>query len=283
VTMVGEAAPPDGGDPSHSFDASKGPLHGRAFFISAGSDDDSITRSDELCGAAQEVAARWQELEVQHWADASSPGFITVDIVRSIDDAPVVFADLTDANPNVYYEVGLAHAMGTPVISLLDKNQRPAFDLAHDRTIQVDIRNGQIHNIAAIRSRIESALHSIAGSGAPATAVAAYQASVKLGQLQAEVRSLREAALPGLLKAREREDPYRWVPAARQGLLRRVQAEELHSGFAIVDLTHGRGEVTRVQTLHGSRRLDIRFHDDTTDSLTVPAEQTELDYFIPPF
>jgi uncharacterized RDD family membrane protein YckC len=44
-----------------------------------------------------------------------SSGMILEEIVRSIRDAHLVIADLTGCNPNVYYEVGIAHALGKRV------------------------------------------------------------------------------------------------------------------------------------------------------------------------
>lgn len=44
-----------------------------------------------------------------------SSGVILEEIVRSISDATLVIADLTDGNPNVYYELGIAHALGKRV------------------------------------------------------------------------------------------------------------------------------------------------------------------------
>ena len=40
------------------------------------------------------------------------------DILFSIESADLLVADLTDSNSNVYYELGLAHALGKPVILL---------------------------------------------------------------------------------------------------------------------------------------------------------------------
>ena len=44
--------------------------------------------------------------------EISRPGSITRDIVEGIIDAEVVIADLTSQNPNVFYELGIAHSVG---------------------------------------------------------------------------------------------------------------------------------------------------------------------------
>lgn len=43
-------------------------------------------------------------------------GLITKDIFDGIGNAEIVLADLTEANPNVYYELGIAHRERKPVI-----------------------------------------------------------------------------------------------------------------------------------------------------------------------
>lgn len=64
-----------------------------------------------------------------------SNGPIIDDIWRLINEARIIIADLTGRNPNVFYEVGLAHAIGKEVILLAqDVNDIP-FDLRHLRTI----------------------------------------------------------------------------------------------------------------------------------------------------
>ena len=49
-----------------------------------------------------------------------SSGMILEEIVRSIRDAHLIIADLTAGNPNVCYEVGLAHALGKRVFLVAD-------------------------------------------------------------------------------------------------------------------------------------------------------------------
>ena len=47
----------------------------------------------------------------------------------------VVIADLSDQNPNVFYELGLAHVLGKPVILIVEDVKDVPFDLRHVRTI----------------------------------------------------------------------------------------------------------------------------------------------------
>ena len=54
---------------------------------------------------------------------------IVGDIWRTIREARVVIAELTNRNPNVFYEIGLAHAIGKPIIFLTRNENDVPFDL----------------------------------------------------------------------------------------------------------------------------------------------------------
>ncbi len=54
---------------------------------------------------------------------------IIKDIVMGIDSADIVIADLTGLNPNVFYELGLAHAMNKKVIIITQSIEDLPFDI----------------------------------------------------------------------------------------------------------------------------------------------------------
>lgn len=62
---------------------------------------------------------------------------IIQDIVREISSAAIIIADITMDNPNVFYELGYAHALQKPTILLADigKRDRLPFDISGYRTI----------------------------------------------------------------------------------------------------------------------------------------------------
>jgi hypothetical protein len=61
---------------------------------------------------------------------------VLADVVRGIADADLVVADLTTINANVFYELGLAHAMGIPTVLVAhqDSAEEIPFDLRQYRT-----------------------------------------------------------------------------------------------------------------------------------------------------
>jgi len=72
-----------------------------------------------------------------HRADETyGPGLIIADVVREIADSEFVIAEITPANPNVYYEIGYAHAINKPTILLADSNlDKLPFDVSGFRTL----------------------------------------------------------------------------------------------------------------------------------------------------
>ncbi|MBG6104980.1 hypothetical protein IW249_005394 [Micromonospora vinacea] len=66
------------------------------------------------------------------------PGKIIDQIWRGIGSATVLIAELTTRNPNVFYELGLAHALHKPVILVSSTDEDVPFDLRHLRYIKYD-------------------------------------------------------------------------------------------------------------------------------------------------
>lgn len=70
--------------------------------------------------------------------DLFRPGSITNDIWAYTRRAKLVLADLTERNPNVFYELGLAHAISKPAILVVDDIDSVPFDLRNLRVIEYD-------------------------------------------------------------------------------------------------------------------------------------------------
>jgi len=65
---------------------------------------------------------------------------IMQDVWKSICEARLIIADLTGLNPNVMYELGVAHTLGkeTLIIYRKDENVKFPFDIAHIRRIEYE-------------------------------------------------------------------------------------------------------------------------------------------------
>ncbi|MBU1743975.1 MAG: toll/interleukin-1 receptor domain-containing protein [Proteobacteria bacterium] len=75
-------------------------------------------------------------------ADSISAGANIVESIhRAIQESPLLIADITDANPNVMYEVGLAQAQKKPLILIASSSRAIPFDLAGIRVLIYDIHD----------------------------------------------------------------------------------------------------------------------------------------------
>ena len=74
--------------------------------------------------------------------DIYGPKKIMDDVFSTIIQSRLVISDLTERNPNVLYETGLAHALNCDVLLLVQNKQDVPFDLAQFRYIQY-LPNGE--------------------------------------------------------------------------------------------------------------------------------------------
>ena len=68
-------------------------------------------------------------------AEANQPNILKNDI-QSIYDSDIVIANLTGLNPNVFYELGVAHTLNKEVIIITEDISTLPFDLKSDRAIE---------------------------------------------------------------------------------------------------------------------------------------------------
>lgn len=94
-------------------------------------------RTNELCDFVLKPPLDERGLRLARADEDPTPGTVSVQIIQSIVRARVVIADLTGRNPNVYYELGVAHSFAKPVIILVDSPRSLAFDLQGERAIPI--------------------------------------------------------------------------------------------------------------------------------------------------
>jgi len=73
------------------------------------------------------------------------------DVVNLIDRSAVVVFDCSGKNPNVFYELGLAHAWGKEVIIITNDNADIPFDLRHIRYLEY---SNDPHGLELLRSAL---------------------------------------------------------------------------------------------------------------------------------
>lgn len=87
------------------------------------------------------AAAAVKNFHCQVSLDMSAAGQIIEQIWQQLRGAEAVVADLTCSNPNVYYEVGLAHALGKQIIFITQDDDKLPFDVSTSRCIRYEKNN----------------------------------------------------------------------------------------------------------------------------------------------
>ena len=110
------------------------------FFIAPIGDPDSDVRkrSDQILKHIVQPAAMSCGYDAIRADQLSEPGIITTQVIQHIIDDPMIVADLTGRNPNVFYELALRHALRKPYVQIIERGERIPFDVAAIRTIEVD-------------------------------------------------------------------------------------------------------------------------------------------------
>lgn len=104
-------------------------------------DSETRRRSDQVLRYIIRPAAAECGYEVVRADEISDPGLISTQVLSRLAEADLVIADLWDGNPNVFYELGVRHAVGKPVIHIVDNAQQIPFDVQGFRSIELDHRD----------------------------------------------------------------------------------------------------------------------------------------------
>jgi len=85
---------------------------------------------------------------------------IIEDIWKLVNEAKIIIADVTGKNPNVFYEIGLAHAVGKEVIIISQTIDDVPFDLRHIRCF---IYKDSVAGFRKLETQLQQVLSSIDG------------------------------------------------------------------------------------------------------------------------
>jgi len=94
-------------------------------------------RADEVFTYVIKPALEARGLEARRADLDVSPGSITQKLLKDLVEAKLVIADLTGRNPNVYYELGIAHSFAKPLIAIADSVSGLPFDNKDERVIEL--------------------------------------------------------------------------------------------------------------------------------------------------
>jgi hypothetical protein len=111
------------------------------FFIApiGGDNSDIRKRSDAIRDWVVKPAAKAAaDLTTVRADDVGEPGQITAQAVQHCLRAKAAVADLTEGNPNVYYELSVRHGALLPVVLIAEGGTKLPFDISQSRVIFFD-------------------------------------------------------------------------------------------------------------------------------------------------
>lgn len=118
-------------------------------------------RSDQVLRHIIEPAVEKYNFKALRADQISEPGMITSQIIQNIVESPLVIADLTERNPNVYYELAIRHAIRKPLIQMIQKGEALPFDVAGTRTIHFDHKD--LDSVEEVKAEICRQIESMSG------------------------------------------------------------------------------------------------------------------------
>jgi hypothetical protein len=251
----------------------EGELKKHCFVISPiGQDDTDIRkRADQVLRHIIKKALS-DSYTVERADDISKPGLITLQIIERLMKAPMVVADLTDANANVYYELAIRHFVKKPVVHLITEGQKPPFDVAQMRYISYDLADpdsveqagNDVRDHAAACERGEvtftpiqfvELLDTARGEGEDQFVSLALGIQSALSNLQSDVRQLG-TQVSFLAATTEGDRQAYWQPLVRGGVsLRSLAGASGTQAWPPIGITGGttlRGFVGRSGPLGGA-------------------------------
>ena len=94
--------------------------------------------ADLMLGSLIEPALATLGMRLVRADKISTPGLITSQVIDHLVRAPLVIADLSFGNPNVFYELALLHASRKPTVQVIRTGDPLPFDVGQFRTVTID-------------------------------------------------------------------------------------------------------------------------------------------------
>lgn len=98
-------------------------------------------RSDNVEKFIIRSAMAKQGYETKRADDLAEPGIVTTQVINHLLNDSIVVADLSDQNPNVFYELAIRHVIRKPYIHIIEYGQKLPFNVFPMRTIYYNLKN----------------------------------------------------------------------------------------------------------------------------------------------
>lgn len=98
----------------------------------------------------------FETIRVDHLNTSDS---ITETILTHLIESDLVIADLTEHNPNAFYEIGYRSALKKPIIHLKDKSDSIPFDVSTIRTFDYDLSD--LDSVVELKERLTQTINTL--------------------------------------------------------------------------------------------------------------------------
>lgn len=121
-------------------------------------DSETRKRSDKLLKHILTPVCTQCGFETIRVDNLNTSDSITETILNHLFDSDLVIADLTEHNPNAFFEIGYRSALKKPIIHLKDKSDSIPFDVSTIRTFDYDLSD--LDSVAELKDRLIQTINS---------------------------------------------------------------------------------------------------------------------------
>lgn len=114
------------------------------------------SNADKLVRHIIDPVCRSCGFQVERVDQMNDMGSITQTIIDKLKTAELVIADISEHNPNVFFEMGYRTCTGKPIIHLRKKGERIPFDVNTIRTFEYDLTD--LDSVEAIKDRLQQTI-----------------------------------------------------------------------------------------------------------------------------
>lgn len=104
--------------------------------------------------------------KVRRADEETDPTSITSKVIERIVNSDIIVADLSGHNPNVFYELAVAHGYKKRVVTIMTDGEKVPFDIVDQRTVFYDLTDPEsVHNAKMrLRASAETVMEADDGS-----------------------------------------------------------------------------------------------------------------------
>lgn len=156
---------------------------------------------------------------------------INATIINYLKTAPMVIADMTDHNPNAFYELGFRQALELPLVPIIRVGERLPFDVMTTRTVFYDT---DVSKIEESKENLKSKIQSFENFKMPESSL---DKSVTLDELDDKLTKKLDKILNLLEKNQSNYSP---------GIIRGLNLNESQFGYQSI-IQQSQDRITHIQ------------------------------------